>query len=128
MEQRVVNGSKSGSAVLALIKVLLGMYLFTALFLLVLAYALYRFDLEERVVTIGILLGYVLACLIGGFRIGRRMKQKKYIWGFAAGFLYFAVLLAVSYFYHHTVGDEIAHLATTFAMCVASSTVGGMIS
>jgi hypothetical protein len=31
MEQRVVNGSKSGSAVLALIKVLLGMYLFTAL-------------------------------------------------------------------------------------------------
>ena len=81
----------------AVLKSLLIAYTLTGLFLLLLAFLLFKFDLGEAPVAAGIVAVYVISCLSGGFLAGKIVRKEKYLWGIVVGLCYYILLLAVSF-------------------------------
>lgn len=79
--------------VLKVLSTLLIMYILTGVALFVLAFLLYKMELTENIVTIGITAIYVVSGLLGGIIIGKRMKTRRFLWGIIMGAAYFLVLL-----------------------------------
>ena len=67
--------------VLKVLSTLLIMYILTGVALFVLAFLLYKMELTENIVTIGITVIYVVSGLLGGIIIGKRMKTRRFLWG-----------------------------------------------
>jgi len=68
-------------SVVRMLKALLVSYVVTGLLLLLIAGLLYRFQLDEGKVQIGIILTYILSCFAGGFLTGKMMKSRQFLWG-----------------------------------------------
>ena len=109
-------------------KALFVMYFITGALLLLLAFLLFKLQLSEEIVTIGILAAYVLSTFVGGLYIGKKMQSKKFLWELAAGFLYFALLLLVSLAINRTLSDGAGNVVTTMIMCICGGTFGGMLA
>ena len=103
-------------------------YLLTAIFLLLLAFGLYRFHLTESQITLGVNGIYIISCLIGGIIAGKTARVRRFLWGFAGGCIYFFILLAVSFLIERQIGTDAKELFLIFVMCAGGGTVGGMIS
>ena len=112
----------------AVLKSLLFAYGLTGLFLFLLAFLLFQFDLGEAPVMAGILAVYVLSCLAGGFMAGKMVKKEKFLWGRLVGLGYFLLLVIVSFIVQGKWDMTLKHAVTTFLMCVGGGTLGGMIS
>lgn len=131
MKMKKVYGeqkAQAGEKVLFLLKCLLFSYIVTAGLLLLLSLFLYRFHLQEKVVSISIIVIYVLVTFLSGLLAGKRMKNKKFMWGLVMGILYFAVLAIVSLIVNRSLQDVAANFATVFMLCAGSGMLGGMIS
>lgn len=122
MKERV----KEKNYAMWLLKSLLASYIVTGLLLMLLAFLLYKFNLDKKKVSFAIVVIYVLATLFGGFVLGKCVKVKKYIWGFVLGFLYFALLLAITLGVYR--GLENQEILSTFILCIGGGMVGGMLS
>lgn len=107
---------------------LLCSYLMTGILLFVLAFALYKLRLKESQITIGVNLIYVITCLAGGILMGKGIRQRRFFWGMLLGFLYFLVLMLVSFSMHKGISAGLNQLLLTMGICVASGTIGGMLS
>ncbi len=103
-------------------------YGLTGIMLLVLAFLLFRFDLKENMVSMGIVLVYILSCFLGGIIAGKYVGTRKYLWGMAVGVVYFLLLVGVSWLSQRQLDMSVQHMVTTFAMCLVGGTLGGMIS
>lgn len=114
--------------VFLIIKVLFAMYIVTGIILLILALMLYKFDLGENVINMGVIIVYILAGFLGGFILGKVKKNRKFVWGMIIGGLYFLILMAASLIFQRGFGNDISHFVTTFILCLASGMVGGMLS
>ncbi len=119
---------KTNSKAAQISKALFLMYFITGVLLFILAFLLFKLQLSEEVVTIGILVSYVLATFLGGLYIGKKMQNRKFLWGLTAGFLYFAILLLVTLAINRTLGDGAGNVITTMIMCVCGGTFGGMLA
>ena len=113
------KGKACQDAAVRLIKSLLAAYIVTGLLLLLLALLLYKLQLSESVVNIGIIAIYVAACFLGGFLEGKMMKTRKFLWGGAFGLLYFAVLTVISLAVGQGFSDSSSHFVTTLILCMA---------
>ena len=122
------KGNACQDAAVRLIKSLLAAYIVTGLLLLLLALLLYKLQLSESVVNIGIIAIYVAACFLGGFLEGKMMKTRKFLWGGAFGLLYFAVLAIISLAVGQGFSGSSSHFVTTLILCMAGGTLGGMVS
>ena len=122
------KGKACQDAAVRLIKSLLAAYIVTGLLLLLLALLLYKLQLSESVVNIGIIAIYVAACFLGGFLEGKMMKTRKFLWGGAFGLLYFAVLSIISLAVGQGFSGSSSHFVTTLILCMAGGTLGGMVS
>lgn len=122
------KGKACQDAAVRLIKSLLAAYIVTGLLLLLLALLLYKLQLSESVVNIGIVAIYVAACFLGGFLEGKMMKTRKFLWGGAFGLLYFAVLAIISLAVGQGFSGSSSHFVTTLILCMAGGTLGGMVS
>ena len=122
------KGKACQDAAVRLIKSLLAAYIVTGLLLLLLALLLYKLQLSESVVNIGIIAIYVAACFLGGFLEGKMMKTRKFLWGGAFGLLYFAVLAVISLAVGQGFSGSSSHFVTTLLLCMAGGTLGGMVS
>ena len=122
------KGKACQDAAVRLIKSLLAAYIVTGLLLLLLALLLYKLQLSESVVNIGIIAVYVAACFLGGFLEGKMMKTRKFLWGGAFGLLYFAVLAIISLAVGQGFSGSSSHFVTTLILCMAGGTLGGMVS
>lgn len=111
-----------------LLKCLLFSYLVTAGLLLLLALLLYRFQLEEKVVSIGIIAIYIVVTFLAGFLTGKKMGTRKFLWGLLMGGLYFAVLVLVSLMVNHRLSDVASNFITVMFLCGGSGMLGGMVS
>lgn len=114
--------------VVFLLKSLLLSYILTAALLLLLAFFLYKPGLTESIVSIAIIGIYVLSTFFAGFITGKKMRTKKYIWGFLMGGAYFLVLLLISLFVNRSLGDFGNSFLTTLALCTGGGMMGGMVS
>ena len=109
------------------IKSLLAAYVISCIMLFLLSFLLYKFDLSEQTVQIGIVLTYILSAFVGGFVIGKKAKTKRFLWGMATGILYFAFLACISFgVYRSSFGGPEWLIA--FGVCTAGGMAGGMMS
>ena len=109
-------------------KVLGAAYIVSAILLLALAFGVYKMGIGEKVVAIGIVLIYIVSCLLAGFLIGKLQKNKKFLWGLLMGGLYFIVLLALTGIVDKGLSQVASDFATTLFICLGSGMLGGMIS
>ena len=103
-------------------------YGMTGLFLLLLAFLLFQFELGEGAAAAGIVFIYVVSCLAGGFAAGRIMRKNRYLWGIVSGLSYYVLLLLVSFLAQGKWDKSFFHSVTTFFMCLGGGASGGMLS
>ena len=123
MERKQENETRIGS----FIKSLLAAYVVSCIMLFLLSFLLYKFDLSEQTVQIGIILTYILSAFVGGFVMGKKAKTRRFLWGMAVGILYFAFLACISFGVYRSAfrGTE---WILAFVFCTAGGMAGGMMS
>ena len=124
MERKKQQDSK----IMWVLKSLLVSYIVTGFLLLLLALALYKLELNERVVSAAIVAIYVTATLAGGIVIGKLAKVRRFIWGLGLGIGYFALLLVITLGVYHSLNGNSTNLVTTFILCAGGGMAGGMLS
>ena len=109
-------------------KALLISYLVTGVILAILSYFVFQYEIKERIVNIMIVATYVIANFMGGFICGKRMKERKFLWGLGLGVMYAAILLVVSY----ALGNGGALMdksnLTMLMLCTGGGMLGGMLA
>lgn len=103
-------------------------YLITIGGLLLLALLLYKIPLSESAVNIGIILIYILSTFLTSFICGKKMKKKKFLWGFILGTSYFLVLLVISLITNQSNVILGTNVLTSFMICAGAGTLGGMLA
>ena len=96
MEKKANKGQNVEQVVVWMLKSLLCAYIISGILLLLLAFLLYKLNLDEGKVAAGIIMIYVASTFLGGFIIGKLSGSRKFLWGLTCGILYFALLLLVS--------------------------------
>lgn len=125
MEQKSNTGEVS---VFFLLKTLLFSYILTGILLALLAFLLYRLRLGEKVVSVAIIVIYVVATFFGGFVAGKKLENRRFLWGLIMGAAYFLVLTLVSLVAGRG-GIEFGNsFLTTFVLCAGGGMLGGMLS
>lgn len=124
MERQVYRSSKF----MWMLKALLVSYIITAVLLMGLTLLLYKFELDEKFVSAGIVAIYVTSTLIGGIIIGKLVRVKRFLWGMTLGVLYFAMLLVITLGIYRTLNGDGVNLMTTLILCAGGGMAGGMIS
>ena len=114
--------------VMKVLSTLLIMYIVTGALLFLLAFLLYKMELEEDIVTIGIMVIYVISGLLGGIIIGKRMKTRRFLWGIVVGAAYFLVLMIGSILMNRGLTSDGLHVMMTLLMCMGAGMIGGMVS
>ena len=110
------------------IKSLLASYIVTGILLLVLTIFMYKFELNEKIVSAAIVGIYVVSTLIGGMIIGKLTKSKRYLWGMVLGILYFVLLLLITLGVYRTLNGDSVSIVTSLILCAGGGMTGGMIS
>lgn len=103
-------------------------YLFTGGGLLLLAFLLLKFQLNEAKVSAGIIGIYVLANITGGIYIGKKTEQKRYLWGIFLGTVYWGILMAITFFCKTETGQGIQGGFLTLLICTGSAALGAMLA
>ncbi len=124
MDKTIRNNTK----MVAVLKGLLFSYIITALILLLLSFLMLKIDLPSAAISAGIIISYIASTLVGGFFVGKKLEQKKFIWGLIMGVVYFIILLLVSLAMNRAEPLPLGNLLTAFLTCSISGMVGGMIS
>lgn len=110
------------------IKSLLASYIVTGILLLVLTFFMYKFELNEKIVSAAIVGIYVVSTLIGGMIIGKLTKSKRYLWGMVLGILYFVLLLLITLGVYRTLNGDSVSIVASLILCAGGGMTGGMIS
>lgn len=110
------------------IKSLLASYIVTGILLLVLTFFMYKFELNEKIVSAAIVGIYVVSTLIGGMIIGKLTKSKRYLWGMVLGIIYFVLLLLITFGVYRTLNGDSVSIVTSLILCAGGGMAGGMIS
>lgn len=107
---------------------LLAAYLITFAGLLLLSLLLYKIPLSDSAVNIGVVIIYTLSTFLASFLCGKKVKQKKFMWGLLLGIAYFLVLLLISFITNQSVGTLGSNALTAFIICAGAGTLGGMLA
>ena len=111
-----------------ILKALLASYIVTGLSLLLLAFLVYKFKVDEQIVVAGIVVVYVLSNFIGGMILGKLIKKRRFLWGSLLGVFYFALLTLISYGVYREFSTNGLNVITTLALCFGGGMLGGMLS
>ena len=118
---------EKSKTIFLVVKVLFAMYIVTGLILLLLTALLYKFDIGENVINLGVIAVYIISGFLGGFILGKVKKTRTFLWGMVIGGLYCLILCAASVLFEKGLGNDAGHFVTTFVLCVASGMAGGML-
>lgn len=128
LERKVRTRDVKGNPTRAIFASVFVMFIISAVLLLLLATLLYKMELTESVVKIGVVVIYVISGIVGGIVVGKIMREQKYLWGLASGICYFAILFLASMVVKGGFDIDMAKVATTFILCAVSGMAGGMVS
>ena len=110
--------------------ILLGMliaYTITLLGILILALGLYKWNFSVNTIDIGILVLYLISCLVGGMVAGKKVGNRKFFWGLMLGVAYFIVLVMLSLFGEGGISSEVKEIMLPGIICLFSGMLGGML-
>lgn len=119
---------RQNTKMLSLLKGLLFSYIITAFLLLILSFLMLKLDLSSVVISGGLNFVYIISAFIGGFFVGKKVEQKKFIWGLVMGLFYFVTLVLISLLMNRANPMQMGSLFTVFIICNLSGMLGGMIS
>lgn len=122
-----MENASIGRKMAILIRAQLTAWVVTAFLLLLMALLLFKLELNESKVSLGMTAVYALSCFFGGLAAGKGGKKKKFLWGLLTGAVYFLVLFLLSW----NLGaerDGFLSLILTGAPCLGGGMLGGMIS
>lgn len=119
---------KRETRIVWMLKSLLFSYVVTGMLLALLTVLLYKFELDEQLVSAAIVAIYVLATMAGGLVIGKLVKVRRFLWGLGLGAAYFALLMLITLGVYHTLNVNAANMITAFILCSGGGMIGGMIS
>ena len=111
----------------ALLKCLLAAYVITGVLLVLVAGLLYKFSLGENVVDVGIIVVFCLSSLLAGLFFSKGAASRRFIWGMAAGAVYFLVICAVTFAVEGKIDLLSNSCMTTLFICAGSGMLGGML-
>ena len=117
-----------GRKVMWVLKSLLASYIITGILLLILAFLVYKFELDEQVVVGGIVSIYIISTFMGGFIIGKLTEVKKFLWGMIIGTIYVLLLFAISYGIYREFNTNGLNTISTIILCVGGGILGGMLA
>ena len=109
-------------------KALIFSYVITTVLLLLLAFLVYKLELSDKKLDIGILLIQFFSCFLGGFLIGKSCRVHRFLWGMLIGSIYVLVLVLVATIIGNETLGSIANVLLTAAVCLGSGALGGMMS
>lgn len=124
MEKTISGGTKP----LQMIKAIFLAYAVTAGLLFLLAFLLYKLELAEKQVNLGIMVIYIVSCMAGGFYMGRKGKIRRFLWGMSLGTGYALFLQAVTWVAERQGSMDAKEAAVTFILCILGGALGGMLS
>jgi len=119
---------RQNTKMFALIKGLLFSYIITAFILLILSLLMLKLDLSSTVISVGINFAYIVSAFVGGFFVGKKIEQRKFLWGLIMGVFYFIVLMLISLMMNRVAPLPMGSLFTVFIICGLSGMLGGMVS
>lgn len=122
------ESAKRQSKLTQMIKMLLVAYLVTGVSLLLLAFLLYKFELNESQVNLGILVTYILSCFVGSFVLGKSVRQRCFLWGMGLGISYALLLTIVTWVTERKIQGDMKSFLITYGLCVMAGALGGMLS
>ncbi len=128
MENRKDQKPEIQKEAIWILKSLLCAYVVTGILLLLLSLLLYKLNLDEKQVTIAVMVVYLLSTFVGGFMIGKLNQVRKFLWGMIVGLGYFVLLLLVSVGVYHSLKNGGANALTTLLLCVGGGMIGGMLA
>lgn len=114
--------------VIFLLKSLLFSYILTGALLVILAFLLYKLNLSEKIVSAAIIVIYVAATFFAGFMTGKKIRNRRFLWGLLEGCAYFLVLAAVSFAVGQCKTGIDTSFFTTLVLCAGGGMLGGMLS
>lgn len=117
-----------GSKVVEMGKALLISYLLTGIILAILSYFVFQYEIREGIVNVIIVATYVIANFMGGFICGKKLKEKKFLWGLGLGLLYAVVLMVVSIALGNGVTLADKSNLTMIMLCTCGGMLGGMLA
>ena len=112
-----------GVPVLFLLKCLLFAYALTGALLMLLSLLLFKAGLGEKTVSVAIIVIYV-----SGFLAGKKMKNRKFVWGLLEGISYFLILAVISFAAGEDAVTSGNSFFTTLVLCSGGGMLGGMLS
>jgi putative membrane protein (TIGR04086 family) len=119
---------RQNTKILTLLKGLLLSYIVTAFILLILSFLMLKLDLSSMVISGGIQFVYIISAFVGGFFVGKRVEQRKFLWGLVMGIFYFIVVMLISIFLNRSTPLSLGSLFIVFIISSLSGMLGGMIS
>lgn len=111
-----------------ILKGLLFAYMLTALILLILSFLMLKLDLSSSVISGGINFSRIISAFVGGFFIGKKVEQKKFLWGLVMGVFYFIILMLISILMNRGNPLPMGSLLSVFIISSFSGMLGGMVS
>ena len=103
-------------------------YVITTVGLMILAFLLYKFPLDESAVSIGIIIIYIFSTFLTSFICGKKCKKRKFLWGLGIGSAYFVILLLLSLLMNESVVSLGTNVVTSLLICAGSGMLGGMLA
>lgn len=119
---------RHSSKIVYLLKGLFIAYIITAIILLILSLLMLKLNLPSIVTSVGINLAYIASSLLSGFYVGKKVEQKKFIWGLLMGVVYFVILMLVSLIMNQSSPLPLGNMFTVLVICSLSGMLGGMLS
>ncbi len=120
--------TRQNTKLFAVLTGLLFSYIITAFILLLLSFLMLKVNLPGAGISAGIIAAYIISNLIGGFLVGKKAEQKKFVWGLVMGVFYFVILMLVSLLMNRAEPMPLGNLLTALIVCGMSGMVGGMLS
>lgn len=102
--------------------------IFTLLILLVTALLMYKADLSMDTAGYLLILAYIGAPFLGALYLGKKVVEKRYLWGLLVGVCYFLLFLMFSLFMGGVEQLNWAAEVRVLLMALAGGVFGGMLS
>ena len=128
IKKRRMPIQKNPTKLILFLVFLLFAYILTTVGLIGLAFLLYKIQLSESAVTIGIILIYMFSTFFASFSCGRKIKERKFLWGLGIGASYFVILLLLSLLMNGENVNPGTNIFTSFLICTGSGMLGGMLA
>ena len=109
-------------------KALLFGIFFTILILLIAALLMYRVDVSIKTAGYILILAYVGAPFLGALYLGKKVRERRYLWGLFVGICYFFLFLVLSLWIGEATQLNWLAELRVLLMALAGGVIGGMIS